>query len=179
MNLREIWEIMNTQGALYFYILLIFMLIFFHRQMKNSKVKRLMSDERFKGARLFRKGITTPTAVSSHGYLGFVSGAISPPLVVPLKGILGYEIFFDGHSVAKREKSGGKELLFQEISPLMEERLKERTKKIVLVFFMKDNYMVNVTLFNGSLRASSVMSNATREVIKQLLLEIETAEKNL
>ena len=179
MDFREIWEFMNTQAALYVYGILIFLLFFIHNRLKNGKIKHLMADERFKDAKLFRSNLTTPVAISSNGYIGVVPSAFSQAILITIKSVVGYEVFFDGHSILKNEASGKKDLVFKDSASLIESRLQERTKKIVLVFMMKDNYMLNVILFNGSTRLSSVMRDSTKEAIKELFRTLEELEKDV
>ena len=96
-----------------------------------------------------------------------------------MKNIVGYELFFDGHSIAGSGKVDEQDLVFKDIRSKMERRLQERTKKIIMAFLLKDDSSLNVVLFNGSTRPSSVMHDATRDGIKQLLGKLEEVEKSL
>ena len=179
MDFREIWEFMNTQAALYVYAFLIFLLFMIHRGLKNRKIKLLMKDERFRDARLFKQGIATPIAITMDGHIGVVPSAFSIPIITQMKTVVGYEIFFDGHSIAKSEKAGKKELVFSGTASLMEERLQVRVRKIILALIMKNDYTLNVFLFNASTRPTSAMNNSTRNVIKELFTKLEEVEKNV
>ena len=177
MDFNAIWEFMNTRAALYVYAVLIFSLFFIHRTLKRKKVKLLMADNRFKDAQLFGPpAITTPIAISIDGYIGVAPGPFSPPVIINMKTIKGYEIFFDDHSIAKSDKVGKNELIFKDTASLMEQRLQEKTKKILLALFLKDDYTLNVVLFNASTRPSSAMRDSTRNEIKQLFSKLEEVE---
>ena len=179
MDFRAIWEFMNTQAALYVYAFLIFLLIMIHRGLKKRKIKLLMEDGRFADARLFRQGIATPIAITKDGHIGVVPSAFSIPIITQMKTVIGYEIFFDGHSISKSEKAGKKDLVFGGTTVFMEERLKVRVRKILLSFIMKNDYTLNVYLFNASTRPTSAMNDATRNEIKEFFTMLEEVEKNV
>ena len=179
MDFRSVWEFMNTYAALYVYAALIFLLFIIHKGLKGRKIKLLMSDERFKEARLFKGGIATPIAISREGLIGVVPSAFTIPIITNMKTIIGYEIFFDGHSIIKSGEVGKKELVFKGIALLMEERLRVRVRKIMLSFIMKNDYALNLYLFNASTRPTSAMSNSTRDIILEIFTMLEEVEKNV
>ena len=177
MSFGEIWEWMNTQEAFYVYILVIILLFWFHWWLKRRKVKLLLSYEKFRNAKLFRDEITTPMAISPEGYLGVVPSPFSPPLIMEIKSAIGYEIFFDGHSVEKLEKAGKNELVFIDIGKKIEERLKTQTKKITAAFSTKNGYTLTVVIYNSSRRLTSAMRDSSRNTIKEFFQTLEETER--
>ena len=183
MNFRMLWEklveLSNSPRAIYVYLALVFGIVFIYRLKKHSKVKLMMSDERFRNAKLFASKISSPMAVSDDGYIGIVQGALTPPLVINIKEIAGFEVYFDGHSIAnsgETEKSG---LLFKSLAALIAQRMMEKTKKVNLVFFIEDKSIVNITLFSGGSRLISAIQEVTQKEIIQLLTTIENIESKL
>jgi len=176
---KKIIEFSNSTQAIYIYLALVFGIIILYRFKKQGKVKLMISDGRFKNAKLFASKISSPMAVSGDGYIGIVQGALTPPLVFNIKEIAAFEIFLDGHSVAssgETEKSG---LLFKGIATLMVQRMREKTKKINLVFFLEDRTTVNAVLFSGSSRLVSAIQETTQKEITGLLAALEDAEKKI
>ena len=179
MDFRSIWEFMNTYAALYVYAALIFIIFIVHRALKGRKIKLLMSDERFKDSTLFRAGIATPMAIAANGHIGVVPSAFTIPIIINIRSIIGYEIFFDGHSIAKSGNIGKNELVFEGTAAFMEERLKVRVKKVLLAFNMKNDLALNVYLFNASTRPTSAMNDSSRSKIKEIFSMLEEVEKNV
>ena len=179
MILKEIWDFMSTPLALYLSFFLILVTYLIYKILKNAKIKLLMADKRFEDIKLFAKGMTTPTAITTKGYIGFVLGPFVRPMVIHMKDILGYEVFFDGHSVERSGLVGKKELVFKDIASLMKHRLQERTRKIILAFFMSDDTTLNVYLFNTSRRVSTSMRDSTKAEMLQFFGALEEVEKTI
>lgn len=183
MDFRMLWEkiveFTNSQAALYVYLALLFGLFFLYRLKKRSNVKRLMADDRFSSAKLFASVISSPMAISAEGQIGIVHGAFAPPYIIHMKDINGFGMYFDGHSVAGSDNAEKSALLFKGLAALITNRMREKTKKVNLVFFMEDKSIVNVTLFSGGSRLISVIRESTQTEIKNLLSELENVEANI
>ena len=176
---KKIVELSNSPQAIYIYLVLVFGIIIIYRLKKQGKVKLMMSDERFKNAKLFASKISSPVAISDDGYIGIVQGALTPPLVLNISEIIGFEMYLDGHSVAGSGETGKGGLLFKSLAALMVQRMREKTKKINLVLFIEDKTIVNIILFSGGARLISAIQETTQKEIIGLLTTIENVETKL
>jgi hypothetical protein len=183
MNFTEIIsrikEFANSPQAIYVYFALIIVLFMIHRAIKSRKVKLMVGDGRFKEPKVFSTAISSPMAVSINGYIGIVPGAFAKPVVVHIKNIKRFEIYFDGHSVANNGEAGMDELLFKDVSLVMEPRMRERTKRVNLLFLMDDDSYINIVLFSGGTRLISVMKESTQKEILLLLSTLADIEKQI
>jgi hypothetical protein len=179
MIFRAVWDFFNSPTALYLAFALVFGTYIIYRVLRNAKIKHLMADERFEDAKLFASAMTTPMAITPKGHLGFVLSPFAKPLIIHMKDILGYEIFFDGHSVERSGLVGKKGQVFENIFALMAIRLQEKTRKIIMAFFMSDETILNVYLFNGSKKLAFAMRDSTKNEMQQLFNTLEEVEKKI
>ena len=142
-------------------------------------MKRMLADDRFIEPKLFRSAISSPVAVSINGHVGIINSAFAKPVVVHIRNIVHYEIYFDGHSVASSGEAGKDELQFKDAARVLEQRMREKTKRVNLMFVMDDKSMVNIVLFSGGSRLISEMKESTQKEILQLLGTLEEVEKKI
>lgn len=172
-------ELSNSRGAGLILLSVILIVFFMYKLLKTKKVKLLGADERFKEAKLFASTVSSPMAIAGDGHIGIVRGAFAAPLILHLKDIAGYTVYFDGHGIAGSGEVEEGKLLFEGLTKEMEIRFREKTKKINLVFFMKDKSIVNIVLFSGGSKLISTVKESTQKEIKQLLAALEDVEKQI
>ena len=174
---KAIWDWMGTYEAIYVAGIVAIVAYAIHRTLKRKRTKAMMADVRLEGAVLTGPEIITPIAIAPDGHVGFSLGIFMPPIILHLKDVIAYELFFDGHSIERSEIVGKKGLAFKDTTSMIERRLKEKTKKIVLAFFTPDDHILNVQLFNTARTGRTAMRESARQEIIKLFARLEEAEK--
>jgi hypothetical protein len=148
--------------------------------LKSKKSKALLTDERFKNAKIFKSAIKTPIAISEEGFIGIINVLLPEPTVIHIKDINGFDLIVDGQNVANIGGAVVGGLLFGGIGALIgASSKKEKINKITLVFKLNNfnNPTMEIPLLVSETKKGSMIYNMTQEEIRQLLSTLEYVEK--
>jgi hypothetical protein len=150
----------------------------------NSKAAaaQLISDERLKGAKLFKEIITTPVAINEEGNIGIINTSTKEIKVFNIKDVNGFEVIIDGKNVANIGGAIVGGLLFGGIGAIVGSSAnKQKINSIDLLFKTNDfnNPTINVPLLSSGTKKGSMVDKAIQKEITELTSTLEIVEKKI
>jgi hypothetical protein len=150
----------------------------------NTKVaaETLISDEKLKGAKLFKQMINTPIAINEDGNIGIVNPTTKEIKVFNMKDVNGFEVIVDGKNVANIGGAIAGGLLFGGIGAIVGGNVKkEKINTINLLFKINDfnTPTINVPLLTSGTKKGSLVDQQLQKEITELTSTLEYVEKKL
>ena len=181
MDFEIIWnrltEIMNSWLPGILLLVLAAALSIRAMRQKNSKLKRLMADDRFRDSKSFVSEIKSPMVISPNGYIGIVIGAVSVPIVVDIRELKKITVTSNDNKIAESDEDDSHGLLFTDIALKAAFGLKQKTKRINLILSDTGGRVLDIPLFSSTIKKAVELSDAKQNAIKGLLKTLEEIEK--
>lgn len=173
----SIFAIMDSNAAVFLFATLIVVLTVKAKRQKGKKLKQLLSDDRFKEAKIFDKNIKSPIAISSTGCMGISLEHIPAPVIFYIKDIKKLMLTANDNLMIDRNEENTGKILFGGVASKVAPVLQQKLKKLNLIVIDEDETGLNIPLFDSTLKKSIRLTPTQQETIKQLLQEIEAVEK--